>query len=140
MRNNAFSLIDLPDQCSRWNFAPMLTEDSSLGLADVRDSNLYLWSWKVNPEGVAEWVNYRVIKLQTLHCICNPFATNVIVFAEGVDVIFMSTFVGMFTVELRSGKMTKVGGTEDYDSVLPIMSFYTPDCGRGKHRHGLVDF
>ncbi|CAL4892279.1 unnamed protein product [Urochloa decumbens] len=140
LRNNALSLIDLPDQCDHWNFVLMLTEDSSLGLANVRDSNLYLSSWKVNPEGLGEWVNYRVIKLETLLSIRSPCAASVIGFAEGVDVIFVSTYVGVFAAELKSGKVTKVGGTEGYLSVLPIMGFYTPDFGRRRHRHGLADF
>jgi len=32
----------------------------------------------------------------------------VIGFAEGVEVIFVSTYEGMFTVELKSGKVKKI--------------------------------
>ncbi|RLN00387.1 uncharacterized protein C2845_PM06G28750 [Panicum miliaceum] len=123
---DAFSLIGPPDLDGDSEFVLMRTEDGSLGLAAVRDPNLYLWSRKVNPEGVAGWVNCRVINIQTLFSIRNRNTTSVIGFAEGVDVIFMSTYVGMFAVELKSGKVKKVAGTEDYFSVLSVMSFYTP--------------
>ncbi|PUZ67111.1 hypothetical protein GQ55_3G406200 [Panicum hallii var. hallii] len=136
---DAFSLIGPPDLDGDSEFVLMRTEDGSLGLAAVRDSNLYLWSRKVNPEGVAGCVNCRVINLQTLFSIRNRNTTSVIGFAEGVEVIFMSTYVGMFAIELKSGKVKKVAGPEDYFSVLPVMSFYTPYCGRCNHQHGLAD-
>jgi hypothetical protein len=123
---DAFSLIGPPDLDGDSEFVLMRTEDGSLGLAAVRDSNLYLWSRKVNPEGVAGCVNCRVINLQILFSIHNRNTTSVIGFAEGVEVIFMSTYVGMFAIELKSGKVKKVAGPEDYFSVLPVMSFYTP--------------
>ena len=47
-------------------------------------------------------------------------------FAEGVEVIFVRTYVSMFAVELKSGKVKKVAELDYYFSVLPIMSFYTP--------------
>ncbi|KAG2629317.1 uncharacterized protein LOC120699468 [Panicum virgatum] len=133
------SLIGPPDQDGGSEFVLMRTEDGSLGLAAVRDSNLYLWSRKVNPEGVAGWVICRVINLQTLFSIHNSKTTSVIGFTEGVEVIFVRTYVGMFAVELKSGKVKKVAELDYYFSVLPIMSFYTPDCGRCNHRHRLAD-
>ncbi|RCV18687.1 hypothetical protein SETIT_3G322100v2 [Setaria italica] len=133
---NAFSLIGVPVDIQ---FVLTRTEDDSLGLASVRDSNLYLWSRKDNLEGVAGWVNCRVIKLQAPFSTHDRFATSVIGFAEGVDVILV-TANAMFAVELKSGKVTKVGRPGDYYSALPIMGFYTPDCGRRNHRHGLADF
>jgi len=120
------SLIGPPDQDGGSEFVLMRTEDGSLGLVAVRDSNLYLWSRKVNPEGVAGWVNCRVINLQTLFSIHNSKTTSVIGFAEGVEVIFVRTYVGMFAVELKSGKVKKVAELDYYFSVLPTMSFYTP--------------
>ncbi|KAG2620789.1 hypothetical protein PVAP13_3NG198800 [Panicum virgatum] len=120
------SLIGPPDQDGHSKFVLMRTEDGSLGLAAVRDPHLYLWSRKVNPEGVAGWVNCRVINLRTLFSIYNHKTTTVIGFAEGVEIIFVSTFMGLFAVELKSGKVKKVAGPDYYLSVLPIMSFYTP--------------
>ncbi|CAN6196780.1 unnamed protein product [Urochloa humidicola] len=49
---------------------------------------------------------------------------RVVGFADGVGVIFINTDAGLFTVELKSRQARKV-----YFSVLPYMSFYTPDRG-----------
>ncbi|CAL5078035.1 unnamed protein product [Urochloa decumbens] len=58
------------------------------------------------------------------------FGRSVVGFAEGVDVIFISTDVGLFTIEIKSGQVKKVDKPGVYYSVLPYMSFYTPDGGR----------
>lgn len=122
---NAFTLIGVPVDIQ---FVLMRTEDDSLGLASVRDSNLHLWSRKEkdNLEGVAGWVNCRVIKLQAPFSTNDRFATSVIGFAEGVDVILVMNTRVMFAVELKSGKVTEVGKPGDCGSALPIMGFYTP--------------
>jgi hypothetical protein len=44
----------------------------------------------------------------------------VVGFAEGVDVIFVSTDVSLFTVELKSGRVRKVDEPGDYYTVLPL--------------------
>ena len=47
-------------------------------------------------------------------------------FAEGVDVIFVRTLVGLFMMELKSGRVRKVHKINPGLSVLPYMGFYTP--------------
>ncbi|KAL6647777.1 hypothetical protein ACP70R_015214 [Stipagrostis hirtigluma subsp. patula] len=110
----------------------MPTEDSSLGFAGVRGSSLYLWSRKVNAKGIAGWVQCRIIELDKLFP--DPcYQINVIGFAENVNVIFVSTYVGVFTVDLKSGQVKKVSDTGNYYAVaIPVMSFYTPDCASRK--------
>ncbi|KAF8714006.1 hypothetical protein HU200_027997 [Digitaria exilis] len=46
---------------------------------------------------------------------------------KGAGVIFVSTDAGLFTLALKTQRVTKVGERGDYFSVLPYMSFYTPD-------------
>ncbi|XP_039801729.1 uncharacterized protein LOC120666022 isoform X2 [Panicum virgatum] len=107
--------------------ALMVMEDMSLGFAGIVGSNLYLWSRKVNSEGAAEWVQCRVIELETIIPVANSSDKPLVVgSAEGVGVIFVSTGVGLFTIELSSGKVRKVDEPADYFSALPYMSFYTP--------------
>ncbi|KAF0909454.1 hypothetical protein E2562_036320 [Oryza meyeriana var. granulata] len=48
---------------------------------------------------------------------------------EGVGVIFVSTGVGLFMIELKSRQVKKVEEPGVYFSILPYMSFYTPDRG-----------
>ncbi|KAG2639738.1 hypothetical protein PVAP13_2KG041048 [Panicum virgatum] len=108
--------------------ALMVMEDMSLGFAGTFGSSLHLWSRKVDSEGAAEWVQCRVIELETIIPVADSSDKPLVVgSAEGVGVIFVSTGVGLFTIELSSGKVRKVGEPGVYFSVLPYMSFYTPD-------------
>jgi hypothetical protein len=95
-------------------------------IAGIVDSSLYLWSRKAN-SGAAEWVQCRVIELETIIPVANSKDKPLVVgSAEGVGVIFVSTGVGLFAIELSSGKVRKVDEPRVYFSVLPYMSFYTP--------------
>ncbi|CAO1948869.1 unnamed protein product [Urochloa humidicola] len=107
----------------------MMTVDGSLGLAGADDSSLYLWSRKGNSEATAEWVLCRVIELKTKFPMANPKGLSVVGSAEGVGIIFISTGVGLFMIELKSERVRKVDESGVYFSVLPYMNFYTPDCG-----------
>ncbi|XBH60476.1 hypothetical protein VPH35_115074 [Triticum aestivum] len=92
---------------------------------------LYIWSRKVDTEGPAEWVQYRVIELEKTIPVAKqdekPFVAGS---AEGVGVIFVCTGAGLFMIKLSSGQLTKVDEPGVYFRVLPYMSFYTPDRGR----------
>lgn len=73
--------------------------------------------------GGAEWVQCRVIKV---HKMLDDLP-NAIGFAEGLNVIFVDTYAGLCIINLKSEEARKVGDLSI--SVLPVMSFYTPDCG-----------
>ncbi|XP_051198586.1 uncharacterized protein [Lolium perenne] len=124
------SMIDSP-QPEESDIALMAMENASLGFACIQDSRLYTWLRKVDTEEAAEWVQYRVIELEKTVPVVNPDDEPLVVgFAEGVDVIFVSSGVGLFTIKLNSGQVKKVDESGVYFSVLPYMSFYTPDRGR----------
>uniref|UniRef100_A0A0A9D5Z8 Uncharacterized protein n=1 Tax=Arundo donax TaxID=35708 RepID=A0A0A9D5Z8_ARUDO len=126
--NNCLSMINPPSHNS-YNIVLMLMEDTSLGFAYIEGSSLYLWSRKVNSEGAAEWVQCRVMELETMIPVANPDDKAFVVgFAESLGVIFMSTGVGLFTIKLNSGQVKKVDEPGVYFSILPYMGFYTPDC------------
>ena len=84
----------------------------------------------MDPKGDAGWVPRRVIKIQKLFPNNNPrYRRSVIGFADGVGVIFVKTDVGIFMMELKSGrkrKVRKVSEPDDCCGVIPFMSFYTP--------------
>ncbi|KAG0541473.1 hypothetical protein BDA96_02G019600 [Sorghum bicolor] len=121
------SLIGMP---SLYGNDPVLmqNEDGSLGIACVLGSRLHLWSTMVNAEGVAGWVEKRVILPEGVI----SFEANVIGFAEGVEVFFISTVVGAFTFELKSGRVRKVSEHTGYCGITPFISFFTPDRGCSK--------
>ncbi|OEL15837.1 hypothetical protein BAE44_0023144, partial [Dichanthelium oligosanthes] len=123
------SLIDWPDMPEVYGTGGVLMpmEDGSLGLASMRFSSVCLWSRNVDQEGVAGWVKCRVIGLETMLPNGKPFRrADVIGFAEGVGVIFVSTDVGVFTIDLKSESMRKVCEPVKCYSIIPFMSFYTP--------------
>ncbi|CAL5029933.1 unnamed protein product [Urochloa decumbens] len=128
---NFLSMINLPSPATTL----MAMDDGSLGSAYIEGSSLYILSRKVNSEGAAEWVQFKVIELETIipgtSSDQKPFVVGfaVVGFAEGVGVIFIRTDVGLFTIELKSERVRKVNKPLD-DSVLSYMSFYTPDRGR----------
>ncbi|EES00116.1 uncharacterized protein LOC8080520 [Sorghum bicolor] len=137
--NNSISLINPPTQ-HVYHVALMVMEDSSLGFACVQDSSLYLWSRKVNSEQTAEWVQCRSIELEEIIPVIRPDDKPLVVgCAEGMDAIFVSTGAGLFTIRLHSKLVKKVEGSGVYFSVLPYMSFYTPDHGRLLSLGGLTD-
>ncbi|XP_020199118.2 uncharacterized protein [Aegilops tauschii subsp. strangulata] len=110
----------------------MVMEDSSLGLAGVEDSTSSLHLWSRTVKGAAKWVQCMVIDLEKAMPMANPREGDgayVVGFAEGVGVIFVRTDAGLFTLELKSGLVKKVDEFGVYFSVLPYMSFYTPDRG-----------
>ncbi|KAL6647141.1 hypothetical protein ACP70R_014578 [Stipagrostis hirtigluma subsp. patula] len=106
----------------------MTAEDGGLELAAVEEDSLYIWSWQEGDEGNAAWMLRRVIDLKTLHPIQNLLVSpEVIGHAEGTYTIFLSTDAGIFTFDLKSGKVRKVGEREAYYTVLPYMSFCAPE-------------
>ncbi|RCV09389.1 hypothetical protein SETIT_2G023800v2 [Setaria italica] len=128
--NNCLSMINPPPH-DAYGIALMVMDDSSLGFVCIEGSSLYLWSRKVSSEGAAEWVQCRVIELKTIIPVVDPGEVPFVVgAAEGVGAIFISTDAGLFTIEIKSGRVRKVDEPGDYFSVLPYMSFYTPDRGR----------
>jgi hypothetical protein len=125
--NNLLSVVKPQPPAMHDGFALMVMEDHSLGLAGIEDSRLHLWSRRVSLEGIAEWVQCRVINLEKKMPMANPSdSASVVGFAEGVGVIFVITGVGLFMMELKSGRVRKVDKPWDFSNVLPYMSFYTP--------------
>ncbi|GJN10395.1 hypothetical protein PR202_ga28483 [Eleusine coracana subsp. coracana] len=132
LRKNCLSMIEPPTWRAH-NLALMEMEDSSLGFACIEGSGLYLWSRKVNSKGAAEWLQFRVIEHVTMRIPVDK--AYVVGAAEGVCVIFVSTGAGLFTIEVNSGQVKKIAEPEVYFSILPYMSFYTPDCGATKAKY-----
>lgn len=129
-------MIDMPYWYRR-DTVLMQNEDGTLGLAGVRGSTLYLWSrtWNNAEGGVAGWVQWRVIKLRKMLPAAvdeSAMEANVIGFAEGVGVFFIRTNVGVFTVEVNSGRVMKVSGpSNNHRTAFPFISSFTPGPGTG---------
>ncbi|CAD6221436.1 unnamed protein product [Miscanthus lutarioriparius] len=103
---NCLSLVNPPPSAVYNNRVTLMMMECSLGLAGIEHSSLYLWSRRVSSEETAEWVQCRVIDLDTMMPMANPSdGASVFGFAEGVDVIFVRTLVGLFMMELKPGRV-----------------------------------
>ncbi|KAL6647143.1 hypothetical protein ACP70R_014580 [Stipagrostis hirtigluma subsp. patula] len=104
-------------------------EDRGLGFACVLDNIIYLLSRQAGAIGIAGpgWAELWVIKFETLFPKCNTSSScNLIGFAEDKDIVFIRRDSGVFTLELKSGKVRKIGERGAYKAILPYMSVYTP--------------
>uniref|UniRef100_A0ACD5XAQ5 Uncharacterized protein n=1 Tax=Avena sativa TaxID=4498 RepID=A0ACD5XAQ5_AVESA len=128
----AFDPPDLHNYDERSNI--MLAEDGGLGVSQVSDTHLKLWSRDTD----ARWVLSRVIKLENY--IPNDALVDatafiyVVGFAEGANAIFVSTIAGIFMIDLQSERVMKVCDCRCLWNLIPIISFYTP-LPQSKH-HG----
>lgn len=113
-----------------WIQVPSLTrhsllttmEDGGLGIATQDDSNLYIWSRKDAQEVDTTWER-RLVELKTVFPVHVVLTTlYVIGSADGVGIILMIVGNVVYTIDLRTYKVTKVyEGTTN--SVFPYMSF-----------------
>lgn len=105
----------------------MELDDGALGFVAVLDRCIYRWSWQADANnGIGKWAEHMVMQLDTLLTKGNPnFFYRVVGFVEGTDTIFISAYAGLFTLDLKSKKVKKIGRKGDYYRVIPYMSFYT---------------
>uniref|UniRef100_A0A0A8Y5Z5 F-box protein AT5G49610-like beta-propeller domain-containing protein n=2 Tax=Arundo donax TaxID=35708 RepID=A0A0A8Y5Z5_ARUDO len=133
------SVIQLPPDFSVDFAVLMAMGDGGLGFARLENSRLFLWSMETGPKGDAEWAQTRVIQLETLLPVdASSISYDFVGFAHGVGVFFVGTDDGLFSIDLKSGRVMKVCeeecGEEGIHGVIPYISFYTPDF----HQYGLV--
>jgi hypothetical protein len=118
-----------PPQLEEPNIIFAAARDGELGAATVEGYHLHLWSWDA---GVGEWARIRVIELDTMIpiSIADPSTEfDLAGFAQGAGLIFISAndyHHSIFTVELKSGHITKTGKTRNYGKIFPLISFCTP--------------
>ncbi|KAL6647775.1 hypothetical protein ACP70R_015212 [Stipagrostis hirtigluma subsp. patula] len=105
----------------------MEAEGGGLGLAGMHGSEVHLWRVG-DSEGTPAWVQYRVIELNTLFpALALSHAADLVGFAEGISVLFVRTDIGVFTMELKSGRVRKVSDNLVCHNAFPFMRFYTPE-------------
>lgn len=132
------SVIHLPPMPGVFATALMVTENGGLGVARLDEAaKLSLWSME-NPNGEIGWTQIKVIELDKAlpveaRSICSVFLGYV----QGAGVFFVGTYDGLFSFDLRSGRVRKVleeacdesGILGAFPCVVPYMSFYTPALG-----------
>lgn len=105
----------------------MTAEDGGLGFATMVDvPNLTLWSMQTRLDGAVGWVKVRIIDL-TLPLPVLPITTaddGISGVAEGGRIIFVSTRLGTYALNLKSKQAWIVSGPRR--KVFPYMRFYIP--------------
>ncbi|TVU40484.1 hypothetical protein EJB05_13950, partial [Eragrostis curvula] len=101
------------------------TEDGRPGFVRVENFELRLWS---RADVGGRWEISKVINLKRLLPIdCSRSTMPVLLgSAEGIGVIFLNVKNEIFTIDLRSSKVTKVYEASCIGVVVPYLNFYTP--------------
>ncbi|VAI40302.1 unnamed protein product [Triticum turgidum subsp. durum] len=128
--SNCLSLIDAPPMRGSLIIGAntlMAMEDDSLGFAQVKRLTIYLWSRHMGSDGVASWTQPRIIDLKNLLPIQNPSGRiKLIGSLEGSDIIFVTTDLGIYELNLKSLHWKKLWGKKDVWCLFPCMSFPGP--------------
>ncbi|CAN6244516.1 unnamed protein product [Urochloa humidicola] len=132
------SIINLPLEFCGWHIVLMEAEDGRLGFATIKESKLSVWSRESGMDGYAGWAQQRVIELDKLQPVldCNlPVQPDVfaiahppyvVAVADSVNVIFVWTDDGLFTIDLKSSQFKRIGEFISNFGVVPYTSFCTP--------------
>ncbi|TVU40834.1 hypothetical protein EJB05_14314, partial [Eragrostis curvula] len=122
------SAIDLPELYEEPYDIVLTVEDGGLGFACLKDDILYLWSSQSGLNGIAGWAQRRAIELKMLlpDCAMSTTSFRLNGFVESTYSIFVSTDVGVFTIELKSEQVKKVAEGRINGSIIPHTSFCTP--------------
>ncbi|XBH74814.1 hypothetical protein VPH35_101692 [Triticum aestivum] len=127
--SNCLSLIDAPMRGSLIIGANVLMamEDDSLGFAQVKRLTIYLWSRHLGSDGVTSWTHPRIIDLKNLLPIQNPSRRiQLIGSLEGSDIIFVTTHLGIYELNLKSLRWKKLWKTKNVWRLIPYMGFPNP--------------
>ena len=127
MSTNSLSLIDMPLEWSvNANASILMTmEDDSLGLAHVEGLILNVWSRHMGSDGVVSWTQRAVIDIKDILPIRNPNKRlRLIGSMEGTDIIFVTTDLGIYKINLKSLQWKRVWEREKFQVFIPYMSFY----------------
>jgi hypothetical protein len=126
---HSLAVFDTPDNSYEQKFNLMLGEKGELGVSEcvnVLNGHLKLWSRELSGGTGARWVLSRVIYFQNL--LPNDAVDSVYVlgFAEGANAIFVTTFAGVFMIELQLDRVRKVCCHHGFCNLIPVVGFYTP--------------
>ncbi|CAL5089177.1 unnamed protein product [Urochloa decumbens] len=127
------SVIGAPHLWYWQNYVLMTAEDGGLGLASMEESNLCIWSRVASQGGCATWALPRVIELNKMLLVRDPSMISpdryMLAAADDLGVVFIWADKNLFTIDVRSGRIEKVGVGIVGSSVIPYRNFFTPALG-----------
>ncbi|OEL24434.1 hypothetical protein BAE44_0014547 [Dichanthelium oligosanthes] len=107
-------------------------EDSGLGFAELCfvTGALMLWSVDIGPvPNAGHWILSRAINLYAMlpaDALSTFTPPRMVAFADGIGAIFLKTIDGLYCLDLKSDKVTKVSMTGGFYDIVPYVSYYTP--------------
>ncbi|KAK1642727.1 hypothetical protein QYE76_060532 [Lolium multiflorum] len=134
LARHSLTVFDAPDNSFQEKFNLMLAENGELGVSESLDGRLNLWSRELSGGTAARWVLTRVICFEiSLPNGALVNSVDVLGFAEGANAIFVSTFAGLFMIDLQSDRFRMVCENHGFCNLIPVVGFYTPLPRDGRH-------
>uniref|UniRef100_A0A453MIN9 F-box associated domain-containing protein n=3 Tax=Aegilops tauschii subsp. strangulata TaxID=200361 RepID=A0A453MIN9_AEGTS len=127
LSTNCLSLIDMPlvESIIVDDVILMAMEDDNLGFAHVGGLVLNLWSRHMGSDGVASWTQCTVINITDILPIQNPKKRlRLIGSMEGTDIIFVTTDLGIYKINLKSLQWKKVWEREKLSSHTGVSTIH----------------
>ncbi|CAL4932731.1 unnamed protein product [Urochloa decumbens] len=119
----------------QYSFQILQTEGNGLGLAVVSAHNkVQLWERNTSSDGDERWFLQKTIRLDTLLSLEPSMGREVpmiVGFAEDANVIYVSTYDGLFSIELRSMEFRKISENSMRTYCYPFASFVAADGAIG---------
>ncbi|GJN12034.1 hypothetical protein PR202_ga30277 [Eleusine coracana subsp. coracana] len=110
------------------DFQIVRMEDGRLGLAISSDGSIQLWERKASSVGITEWMLQKTIELDKLLSLQVPMDSSDAVmlgYDEDGHVIFISTSVELFMIQLKSMQFRKLFMRHTITTYHPYRSFFT---------------
>ena len=112
-------------------------DGGGLGLlfVSMSDCSVQLWKRTTDSDGIASWVLARTIELDKLLPLDSQNRSSLLLreFAEENNVLFLSTFLGVFMVQLDSLQFKKLFETDGLSCHHPFESVYIPGNSTPSH-------
>uniref|UniRef100_A0A453MIL1 F-box domain-containing protein n=3 Tax=Triticinae TaxID=1648030 RepID=A0A453MIL1_AEGTS len=130
---DSLSLIHVPPELTTTVGSTILMamEDGSLGIAGITHEDkfiLHLWSKQMGSDGVEAWTHRRAVDLKEFLPIQNTKkrVIRLIGSMEGSDIIFVTTDLGIYEINLKSLRWKKLLKRERFRALIPYVSFCNP--------------
>ncbi|KAM0866474.1 hypothetical protein ACQ4PT_042602 [Festuca glaucescens] len=111
----------------------MRADDGGLGFIFLSNWSAQLWKRKTDCDGAASWELRRTVELDKLLSLNlhREKVSGIVGFAEENNVVFLSTPLGVFMIQLDSLQSKKISETNSFCVYHPFESVYTADTGIG---------
>jgi hypothetical protein len=134
MTRRQLSVISLPSEWEYKWITFITAENGGLGIAMLEGYDLYTLSRGTGMDGQAVWGNKRVVSFsKLLPAVAGLQRMHVAAVVDVLGVILIGTEIGLFSIDIKSSKVTKLweGNVgRRIGDIVPYVTFCTPRCTR----------